>query len=186
MIASVGAGELLKQHLNLAKAISLRLKRRFHWLDEEELYSYSLFGLVLAAMHWNPRKGSSFRTFACRKAMFLAIDEMRRDKLLTRRGPGVHAEPSGVSPDMVDPKSQDNENRLGLNDLLAHLLSGLRPASRLLLAMYYNDNMTLAQIGDSLGVAQSTVCQRHGALMSYLRKRALLSELPNRTRAADN
>jgi len=185
MIASVGAGELLKQHLNLAKAISLRLKRRFHWLDEDELYSYSLFGLVLAAMHWNPRKGSSFRTFACRKAMFLAIDEMRRDKLLAR-GPRLHAEQDGISPEIVDPKSQDNENRLGLNDLLAHLLSGLRPASRLLLAMYYNDNMTLAQIGDSLRAAQSTVCQRHGALMSYLRKRALLSELPNRTRAADN
>ncbi|MCY2931678.1 MAG: sigma-70 family RNA polymerase sigma factor [Planctomycetota bacterium] len=170
--------DLVEENLLLAHTIALRLKKHYPWLDLEDTYSYSLLGLTLAARSWQPDRGLSFGGFAGHKAMFLAIDEMRHDGLLRRKGSGRSPEvslggtrqtPSSYDP--IDPGGQDGEEQVDVRDLLDHLLSTLRTADRNLLTMYYADDMTLAEIGYVLGVSESAVCLQHAALLKDLRRK---------------
>jgi RNA polymerase sigma factor (sigma-70 family) len=186
--------EIVEQHLPLAYAIAFRLKRRYTWLDSEDLTSYSLLGLTIAAKSWQPDRGLSFGAFARYKAMYLAIDEMRRDHVIQRgslrRPPQGYMgwssdEDSRSIHEPVDPHGQDGEEREGMRDLLRHLLLNLKADDRRLLEMHYADSLTFAEIGDVLGVAQPTVCLRHTALMKQLRRRARIAAVLDRRNAGE-
>ena len=71
--------ELAHDHISLAQPIASRLRWWYSWLALDDLESYAYLGLVLAAKSFQADRGIPFAKFACRKAMFLAIDEMRRD-----------------------------------------------------------------------------------------------------------
>ena len=75
---------LAKDHIGLAGEISARLQRRYNWLAPDDVYSYALLGLTIAADAYDPERNVPFVQFAARKAMFWAIDEMRKDRLLRR------------------------------------------------------------------------------------------------------
>ena len=73
------------------------------------------------------------------------------------------ADPTGVSPETA---FQAEETRHGLVDAINRL-----PAGRLVVTLYYYEGMTLAEIGDVLGVTESRVCQIHAKTMMSLRNR---------------
>jgi len=88
---------------------------------------------------------------------------------------GGFAENSQPSRDIVDPRGQDGEKRLGVRDLLEHLLCNLRTDDRQLLEMYYADGLTFTEIGEAIGITQSTACVRHATLLRQLRRRAMVA-----------
>lgn len=178
---SATSSAIVEQHLPLAAAIAQRLKQRYAWLHAEDLYSYSLLGLTLAARSWRPEHGLFFDVFAGRKAMYLAIDEMRHDRVLQRessRRPREMSmfESSAAGPrprcEPVDPHGQDAERWVGVRDQLDHLLRNLKMADRQLLTMYYADGLTFAEIGVISGTTRSMVCVRHAAVLKTLKRQA--------------
>lgn len=54
---------------------------------------------------------------------------------------------------------------------LAHSISGLPERERLVMAMYYDEELNLREIGEVLGVSESRVCQIHGQALIRLRAR---------------
>ena len=66
--------------------IAARLHRWYEWVPVNDLESYAYLGLAMAAKIYQPDRGVPFENFASRKAMYLAIDEMRKDGVLKRRG----------------------------------------------------------------------------------------------------
>jgi len=54
---------------------------------------------------------------------------------------------------------------------LADAISGLPERERLVIAMYYNEDMNLREIGQVLGVSESRVCQIHSQATLRLRSR---------------
>ena len=60
---------LVKGHLAMARSIASRLKRRYVWVDSDDLYSYSLWGLTQAASAYAPDRGVPFANFAASKAI---------------------------------------------------------------------------------------------------------------------
>ena len=54
---------------------------------------------------------------------------------------------------------------------LAEAISNLPERERLVMAMYYDEELNLREIGDVLGVSESRVCQIHGQALSRLRAR---------------
>jgi len=54
---------------------------------------------------------------------------------------------------------------------LAHAISGLPERERMVMAMYYDEELNLREIGEVLGVSESRVCQIHGQALIRLRAR---------------
>ncbi len=173
--------EMIEQHLHVARAIAFRLKRRYPWVDAEDLHSYSLLGLTVAAKSWEPDRGVPFGAFAARKAMCLAIDEMRHDRILHREssrhpqevfmGDVLAGDTQIAGYGYADPHGQDAMTRIDVRDQVRHLLMGLAIGDRCLVAMYYADGLTFTEIGDVLEISESAVCVRHAAVLKTLRRR---------------
>jgi RNA polymerase sigma factor FliA len=67
---------------------------------------------------------------------------------------------------------EDKESK----EILAHAISQLGERERRVLALYYYEGLTLAEIGQVLGVTESRVCQIHTKAVLQLRARMLLAE----------
>jgi RNA polymerase sigma factor FliA len=62
----------------------------------------------------------------------------------------------------------------GFRDALAGAINGLPEREKLVLSLYYDEDMNLREIGEVLDVSESRVCQIHG--QALVRLRARLSE----------
>jgi RNA polymerase sigma factor FliA len=57
-----------------------------------------------------------------------------------------------------------------LRQALARAIDRLSQRERDIVALYYHDGLTLAEIGEVLGVTESRVCQIHGKAVGHLRR----------------
>jgi len=76
--------------------------------------------------------------------------------------------------DTIQDKKADDpleqlENRDVKNEL-SRALSNLPERERMILALYYHENMTLKEIGTTLSISESRVCQLHAQAIMKLRK----------------
>lgn len=92
-----------------------------------------------------------------------ALDEFVSSDSSTSMGEML-ADPRGISPEHA---FQSEETRRGLVDAI----NRLPPRERLVVTLYYYEGMTLAEIGEVLGVTESRVCQIHAKTMMSLRNR---------------
>ena len=80
--------------------------------------------------------------------------------------------------DLIEDKNAaDPDSEIEHNDLksrLAKAIERLPEREKLLIALYYHENLTLKEIGDVLNVSESRVCQLHA--QAILRLRNNLSE----------
>ena len=169
-------------HLGLIRLISYRLKRRFPWIDSEDLFSYSALGVAQAASLWQGGQGGTFGAYASVKGMFLAIDQMRKDRLIRRSGsPRWREIPmayGGQEDDHHVPESADARGSEGLEmlekrDLLERLMRDLPQRDRHLLELRFADELTFAEIGKVLGVSESAACLRNSTLLKTLKRKAV-------------
>jgi RNA polymerase sigma factor for flagellar operon FliA len=198
-------------------------------VDQNDLASYGLFGLIDAIDKFEPDRGFKFETYAINRIKGAILDELRaldwvprsvrsrarrietgiaelehklqrapsEDELATHVDMGIDelrdalaeigrsgiaaldelisndshtsmgemiADPAGMSPEMA---FQAEETRRGLVDAVNRLPN----RERLVVTLYYYEGMTLAEIGDVLGVTESRVCQIHAKTMMSLRNR---------------
>ncbi|MDT8398489.1 MAG: RNA polymerase sigma factor FliA [Pseudomonadales bacterium] len=77
------------------------------------------------------------------------------------------AEPEGVGADFVSPQDQlfDKQQR----DRLIAAIENLPEREKQLLALYYQEELNLKEIGSIMGVSESRVCQLHSQAVSRLR-----------------
>ena len=75
---------------------------------------------------------------------------------------------------MKDPSAVDPARELGVSELkdrLAHAISRLPEREKLVVALYYYENLTLREIGEVLGVTESRVSQLHTKAVLRLKAR---------------
>jgi len=80
----------------------------------------------------------------------------------------------------VDPLEKLEEQDVQKN--LSNSLAKLPERERMLLALYYHENMTLKEIGEALKISESRVCQLHAQAIMKLRK--LLNNEPIKMKKA--
>jgi RNA polymerase sigma factor for flagellar operon FliA len=206
-------------------------------VEESDLISYGLLGLIGAIERFEPERDIKFETFAVARVKGAIIDELRsldwvprsvrarareiekahaaleatlqraptdeemaeklaitveefRDALLQIANSSVlalddlwtFADPEGGSqvsvldtiqdPDAVDP--HDEAQTSEVKDRLADAIESLPERERLVIALYYYENLTLREIGDVLGVTESRVSQLHTKAVIGLRSRFVL------------
>jgi RNA polymerase sigma factor FliA len=103
----------------------------------------------------------------------IALDEVLGPDTGSSLGDMV-ADSSGLSPEQAFQKEETRR-------LLADAINRLPDRERLVLTLYYFEGLTLAEVGDVLGVTESRVCQIHAKSVMSLRNRMTEPSLPLRT-----
>jgi RNA polymerase sigma factor for flagellar operon FliA len=105
------------------------------------------------------------------------LDEVRGVVLLSLNQSGGETEEGnsgGLAEVIEDPTAQDaldEVERMQLSDLLVDVISDLSEQEKLVLALYYYEEMNLKEIGQTLDISESRVSQIHTKAISRLRNR---------------
>src|SRR5215211_507203 len=122
-------------------------------VEEADLISYGLLGLIGAIERFDLDREIKFETFADPEGGGGQISVLDT----------IH-DPSAVDPESVAQASE-------LKDRLADAIESLPERERLVVALYYYENLTLREIGEDLGVTESRVSQLHTKAVLGLRSR---------------
>jgi RNA polymerase sigma factor for flagellar operon FliA len=63
-----------------------------------------------------------------------------------------------------------------MRDILADAINGMPEREKIVLTLYYYEGLTLAEIGEILGVTESRVCQIHTKSVIHLRAKIAAAE----------
>jgi len=80
-------------------------------------------------------------------------------------------EPQQAASAMPRNEPLDSLHKLDFKSALAQAIAGLPERESLVMAMYYDEELNLREIGEVLGVSESRVCQIHGQALIRLRAR---------------
>ncbi len=84
---------------------------------------------------------------------------------------GTYASVRDILSDLRVPSGDDTLADKELRQIVVETLEQLEGKERLVLTLYYFEELTLAEIGEVLGVSESRVCQIHGKAVNRLRLR---------------
>jgi len=110
--------------------------------------------------------GLSYLTFSRMAADARATHMTRLDHRYPDEGgsPGFSA-----LDDLADTRSERPGTRLQRETLKAMISRGLSTQERAVLILYYYEEMTMKEVGATMGVSESRVCQMHAAILERLR-----------------
>jgi RNA polymerase sigma factor for flagellar operon FliA len=205
-------------------------------VEQADLVSYGLFGLIDAIDKFEPERGFKFETYAISRIKGNILDELRAIDWVPRsvrakarqienayasleaklhRAPTEEevADELDMTKDQLQTSlskisfvgvvaldefvgSSDRESGATLGDtvaadvegpgdifevqemrgLLAEAINRLPEREKVVLTLYYYEGLTLAQIGEVIGVTESRVCQIHTNAILQLRSRMQASE----------
>ena len=214
---------LVLQYSPLVKYVAGRMRSRLpHSVDQDDLVSDGVLGLMDAIERFDPSRGLSFQTFAVPRIRGAIIDGLRsmdfvprsvRDKVRIVQQASLKLEERlGRLPDdeevarevgvpvqqVRDLTKQASSNHANLDDFeladelasaaddsveqgdvsasLRRVIAELNERDQVVIALYYFEGLTLADIGKVLGVTESRISQVHSRATSTLRAKLVALE----------
>src|SRR3954452_148799 len=154
-------------------------------VEEADLISYGLLGLINAIERFDPGREIKFETYAITRIKGAIIDEFQEAlvKISTSTVVALDelwsvSDSSGDAVSLLDTLHDENapdpEAMLAqseLKDRLADAIAALPEREKLVIALYYYENLTLREIGEVLGVTESRISQLHTKAVLRLKSR---------------
>jgi len=123
-------------------------------------------------------KGRDARDVEVAEVMGLGLPEYHKIlqdatgcRIFSFEDPGTLGEESFAQAARQPNQPLDNLQNDDFKKGLANAIKGLPERERLVMALYYDEELNLREIGDILGVSESRVCQIHGQALIRLRAR---------------
>lgn len=214
---------LVVQYSPLVKYVAGRMRSRLpHSVDQDDLVSDGVLGLMDAIERFDPSRGLSFQTFAVPRIRGAIIDGLRamdfvprsvRDKVrvvqqatlvleerlgrppadeevarevgvpvqqvrdLTKQASSNHANLDDFElADELASAADDSVERGDANASLRRVIAELNERDQVIIALYYFEGLTLAEIGRVLGVTESRISQVHSRATNTLRAKLVALE----------
>jgi len=171
-------------------------------VEEGDLVSYGLLGLIGAIERFDPERDIKFETYAIARIKGSIIDELRSMDWVPRsvrarardiertieisRSPiaaldelwagSTGGDPVALIDTLEDPEAPEPQLAMAqteLREALGEAISRLPEREKLVVTLYYYEELTLREIGEVLGVTESRVSQLH--TKAILRLKARLS-----------
>jgi RNA polymerase sigma factor for flagellar operon FliA len=229
--------QLIVRYSPLVKFVAGRVSAGLpHSIDQADLVSYGMFGLIDAIEKFDMSRNIKFETYAITRIKGSIIDELRSIDWVPRsvrakarsveqayasleaslgRAPSdsevatelniqeselqqifsqisyigivaldevISGGERGESATLGDTLGDRGEGPMAafeveeMKQILAGAINRLGDREKIVLSLYYYENLTLAQIGEVLGVTESRVCQIHTKAIMQLRGRMLLAD----------
>ena len=206
-------------------------------VEQSDLVSYGIFGLIDAIEKFDPGRGYKFETYAIARIKGAILDELRSidwvprsvrakaralEKACAKLESHLHRAPTdeevaeemglsevqlqtllgqisfvglvaldemlsvggerGESIALSDTIADSGDGPVGayeveeMRQILAESINRMPEREKIVLTLYYYEGLTLAEIGEVLGVTESRVCQIHTKAVLQLRSRVAASE----------
>src|SRR5690242_17782059 len=206
-------------------------------VEQSDLVSYGIFGLIDAIDKFDPGRGYKFETYAIARIKGAIIDELRSidwvprsvrskarslEKAYSKLEANLHRTPTdeelaaelGMSSNQLQTtfsqisfiglvaldemiggdRTGGDSMTLGdtiadagdgpmaayeveeMRQILAQAINDMPEREKIVLTLYYYEGLTLAEIGEVLGVTESRVCQIHTKSVIHLRAKIVASE----------
>lgn len=124
------------------------------------------------------QKGRDARDVEVAEAMELSLEEYHKIlqdstgcRIFSFEDPGMLGEDGVPEPGRHADQPLETLQKSDFKQGLAAEIKGLPERERLVMALYYDEELNLREIGEILGVSESRVCQIHGQALIRLRAR---------------
>ena len=174
----------LDQWRHLVWYVVNRIKARLPVsVSEDELFAAGMYGLMRAARSYDPSKGAGFKTYAYHRIRGSILDDLRRLDFLPRSMRDRARKNGEEAPSVVGiPTDEDGHESLAasqvevesessdMHDVLFREIDALPDKMRIVMSMYYREELKMREIGEKLNLTESRVSQIHSNAVSRLRR----------------
>ncbi|KAB2844062.1 MAG: sigma-70 family RNA polymerase sigma factor [Melioribacteraceae bacterium] len=157
-------------------------------VDEKDYFQFGVEGLSEAIDRFDPDYGTKFETYAIQRIRGKIIDELRKLQIKPRSlNPETDIQYKNVSlnysydgddgyqlyevlpseAEQPDEILQKDEQK----DILIKLIQSLNERDRLIISLYYYENLNYKEIADTLGITVSRVSQIHTKIIKEMKEK---------------
>jgi RNA polymerase sigma factor for flagellar operon FliA len=156
-------------------------------VDEEDYFQFGVEGLSEAIERFDPEYGTKFETYAIQRIRGKIIDELRKLQAKSMIGKGRKIKAHNVSLseqydgdegyqlyEILPNKDLTPEEVLAQNELKNSIVEGLKELperDRLIISLYYYEDLNYKEIADILSITVSRVSQIHSRVIKELKQK---------------
>lgn len=164
-----------------------------HILDDRDYFQYGIEGLNEAIDRFDPEYGTKFETYAIQRIRGKIIDELRKLQSKMKTGYGDNTTQSFYSYVSIN-KSPDEEEGFTLSEVIPNdddpvalsveksemkeylmkAIKELNERDRLIITLYYFENLNYKEIGELMNITVSRVSQIHSRVIKELKSKLLV------------
>jgi RNA polymerase sigma factor for flagellar operon FliA len=160
-------------------------------IEEKDYFQFGIEGLSEAIDRFDPDFGTKFETYAIQRIRGKIIDELRKLQIKPRNNfdeQGNHkysnisldyhsASEDGYSLHEVlpseEPKPEEEFQKVEEKEFLKEAIKSLNERERLIISLYYYENLNYKEIAEVLEVSVSRISQIHSRVMEKLKEKLL-------------
>lgn len=186
--------EIIMKYLNLVHYVIRKTPlSKNQILDERDFFQYGIEGLSEAVDRFDPDYGTKFETYAIQRIRGKIIDELRKlqSKFKTEEGDQtvdnyytnlsinnqVDDEDGYTLAEVItnDQLTQSEEvEKNEMKEILLKALKGLNERDRLIISLYYYENLNYQEIAKLMNITISRVSQIHSRILKNLKSKLLV------------
>jgi len=179
---------LVEKYLYIVKYVADRLQQRLpKSIPEEDIRSAASYGLIRAVENFDHRRGTRFETYCATRVKGAILDELRardwvprmiRESNFVSMFTFSRCEEEAQRGDAEernliyeDRQSEAPFERIFLKDLSDHLMAMLTHREKMVILLYYVEDLSMKEIGKILNISESRVSQIRTTTLTKLRRK---------------